>query len=222
MGMSKWMKAGIGLTAIGTALGGAAYAQYRDSEEPAYQSVMEDKEFELRDYQPMIVAEVTHKGSRRRASGASFRRLAAYIFAQDRPAGGERIAMTSPVVQERVTKVDENERIAMTSPVVQEATGSDQWRMRFVMPARFTMETLPQPPKDITLTEVPARRMATVRFNGNGNDSDLAIMEAMLLEWMREQDLTPIGDPEYAFYDAPMVPSPMRRNEVMIEVAAED
>ncbi len=215
MGIGKWMTAGIALASLGSVV---AHSQYRgdESEEPAYDVVLSEEGFELRKYAPMIVAEVTHTGSRRRASGASFRRLAAYIFAQDRPAGGERIAMTSPVIQERV---DQDERIAMTSPVIQEETSEDQWRMRFVMPGRFTMETLPQPPADITLTEVPTRRVAAVRFNGMARSGDLAVMEAMLTEWVEDQDFTPIGSFEYAFYDAPMVPGPLRRNEVLIEVA---
>jgi len=217
MGIGKWVAAGIGIAAIGSVVATAQYRAER-SEEPSYDVVMAEEGFELRKYAPMIVAEVTHTGSRRRASGASFRRLAAYIFAQDRPAGGERIAMTSPVIQERV---DQNERIAMTAPVIQEETNEGQWRMRFVMPSRFTMETLPTPPADITLTEVSTRRVAAVRFSGVARSGDWAVMEAMLIEWAEDQDLTVIGCPEYASYDAPMVPGPLRRNEVLIEVASE-
>lgn len=214
--MTRWIAAGVALAAIGSAV---AYAQSRDTEEPAYEVVKSDKRFELRDYAPMIVAEVTHSGERRRASGASFRRLAAYIFAQDRPQGGrERIAMTAPVIQQRV---DQDQRIAMTAPVIEEETGTGKWRMRFVMPARFTLDTLPTPPEDITLAEVPGRRVAAVRFNGYAGDADLAIMEAMLTEWIEAEDLTAVGDFEYAFYDAPMVPAQRRRNEVLVEVAAE-
>lgn len=219
MSISKWIFAGaIFAGAIfASVVAGSASAQYRQIEQPAYERLISDKRFEVRDYQPMIVAEVTHSGDRRRANRASFRRLAAYIFAQDRPRGGERIAMTAPVMQERV---DQNERIAMTSPVLQEATGETEWRMRFVMPSRFTMATLPEPPADITLTEVPARRMASVRFDGYGSEADLMIMEAMLRQWMEEQGLSAMGDVEYAFYDDPSVPGPRRRNEVLIEIAS--
>ena len=224
MGISKWTAMGVAATGIASAgFGANAYAQYRDTEEPAYETMRSADGFELREYEPMIVAEVTHKGDRRRASGRSFQRLAAYIFAQDRPAGGERIAMTSPVMQKRMNSetVDQNEPIAMTSPVLQEEMSEGEWRMRFVMPARFTMATLPKPPSDITLTEVPARTVAAVRFNGLARSSDLAVMEAMLTQWVEREGLTPLGDFEYAFYDAPMVPGPLRRNEVLIEVAAE-
>lgn len=192
-----------------------AYAQYRDTEEPDYTSIAVDGAFELRDYPALVVAEITHTGTRQAASSRSFRRLAAYIFAQDRPAGGEKIAMTSPVLQDRAR---EDEKIAMTAPVLEDEVAKDAWRMRFVMPAKYTLDTLPAPSADIALTEIPARRMATVRFSGNGSARDLADMEQMLAEWIEAQGLQPKGAYEYAFYDAPMVPGPLRRNEVMIEV----
>ncbi|MEE4288273.1 MAG: heme-binding protein [Erythrobacter sp.] len=224
MGWKSKLAIGVGAVIGTAALAGAGYAQYRErTEEPAFTVIKSEKAFELRDYESMVVAEITHAGDRRGASGRSFRRLAAYIFANDRPEGGESIAMTAPVIEERVQpqETDQDEKIAMTSPVFQEETATDRWRMRFVMPAKYTLETLPTPPKDITLTKVPARRLAAVKFNGYASSSDLAQMEAFLSEWIAGQGLTPVGDYEYAFYDAPMVPGPMRRNEVLIEVIAE-
>lgn len=219
MAIGRWLAAGAGLAVIG---GAVAYAQYRDTEEPAFDVLLSDGKFELRQYAPMIVAEVTHTGERKRAQGASFRRLAAYIFAQDRPGAGPNadatIEMTAPVITSRAR---EDEKIAMTAPVLQQETALDEWRTRFVMPAKFTLETLPTPPSDITLTEVPRRRVAAVRFSGNASDSDLIVMEAELSDWLEDQGFRPAGPFEYAFYDAPMVPGPLRRNEVLVEVAAD-
>jgi hypothetical protein len=62
--------------------------------------------------------------------------------------------------------------------------------------------------------------MAAVRFSGNGSGRDLALMEAGLRDWIAEQGMMPAGEAEFAFYDAPMVPGPLRRNEVLIPVAA--
>jgi DNA gyrase inhibitor GyrI len=197
MKAARWIAAGAGLAAVGAI---AAITQARQIEEPDYRVVRAGGDFELRDYPPLVVAEVSHAGTRERASGASFRRLAAYIFAADRPEGGERIAMTAPVLQ------DESQPGA--------------WRMRFVMPSRYTLATLPPAPNDIALTEIPARRMAAIRFAGNGEARDLALMEARLRDWMREAGLMPAGEAEYAFYNAPLVPGPLRRNEVLIPVAA--
>ncbi len=224
----KWrlgsgVNVGLGAATVAALAASVAVAQSQEeSEEPAFTVVKTEQAFELRDYEPMIVAEVTHSGNRRRASGRSFRRLAAYIFGQDRPEGGETISMTSPVIQDRVegSKVDQDAKIAMTSPVIEEETATDTWRMRFVMPAKYTLDTLPTAPDDITLTTVPARRVATVKFNGYGSESDLAQMEEFLSEWIAKQSLTPKGDFEYAFYDAPMVPGRYRRNEVLIEVVS--
>lgn len=197
MKAARWIAAGLGIAAVGAA---AVYAQ-RQTEEPPFTPVRADGGFELRDYPPLVVAEVSNTGSRERASGASFRRLAAYIFAQDRPAGGEAIAMTAPVLQDE--------------------TRPGEWRMRFVMPSQYTLATLPPAPSDITLTEMPARRMAAIRFSGYGSGRDLALMEARLRDWMMGQGLMPAGEAEYAFYNAPMVPGPLRRNEVLIPVAAQ-
>lgn len=198
MKTARWIAAGAGLVVAGAA---AAYAQYRQTEEPDFAVVRTDGDFELRDYPALVVAEVSHAGTRERASGASFRRLAAYIFAQDRPEGGEKIAMTAPVLQDEPRP--------------------GQWRMRFVMPAKYTLETLPPAPADITLTKTPARRMGALRFSGNGSGADLALMEARLREWIAAQRLMPAGEAEFAFYDAPMIPGPLRRNEVLIPVTAQ-
>ena len=208
MGTGKWLAIGAAVAAIG---GAVAYAQYRDIEQPPYLSLETEGEFELRQYAPMIVAEVTHTGERRRALNAGFRRLAAYIFAEDRP--GEEIAMTSPVMQ------DQSQEIAMTSPVLQDGSNeTGSWRTRFVMPSEYSMESLPTPPSDITLTKVPGRKLAAVRFSGRGSGKDLAEQEKALREWIGQQNLEVAGPAEFAFYDAPMVPPPLRRNEVLIPV----
>ena len=203
-----WIAGGLGVLALGAAAAG--WAQYRSIETPDFDEIEADGDFSVREYAPMVVAEVTHTGDRSKSLNAGFRRLAAYIFAEDRP--GEEIAMTAPVMQ------DPREEIAMTAPVLQDAGGSGSWRTRFVMPSQYTLETLPEPPSDIALTQVPSRRMAAVRFSGRGNGPSLAKQEARLREWMDGRGLTAAGPAEYAFYDAPMVPPPLRRNEVLIPV----
>jgi hypothetical protein len=196
------LAAGAAIVVGAAAAGSYAYSRHRDrdrGEGPVYALIRGEADFELRDYAPMIIAEITSKGDRREASERSFRRLAAYIFAKDRPEGGEKIAMTSPVLQQQ--------------------TGAQTWQMRFVMPRQYTLDTLPAAPDEIALSQVPARRMAAVRFSGNASPDELDEMEGRLTAWIANQALSPLGDFEYAFYDAPMVPGPLRRNEVLVEVA---
>ncbi len=73
----------------------------------------------------------------------------------------EKVAMTAPVSQER-----KGEKIKMTAPVGQRSVRG-KWAVSFMMSASYTLETLPEPenPK-IALRQVPARRMAAVRYSG--------------------------------------------------------
>lgn len=184
-------------------------------EQASYQVAVSDNDFEIRDYVPSVMAEVTTKGDRKSAVNSGFRPLAGYIFAKERT--GDKIAMTAPVTQSRET-------IAMTAPVTQsksnEKTGDSTWTVRFVMPAKHSLETLPKPATaDVRLTLVPATRRAAVRFSGVATDDVIAQQEARLREWIGKRGLKAAGPTTYAYYNAPFTPGPFRRNEVWIELS---
>ncbi|MEQ9662451.1 MAG: heme-binding protein, partial [Parasphingopyxis sp.] len=77
----------------------------------------------------------------------------------------------------------------------------------------------PQPPEGVAIADIPARRMAAIRFGGTPDEADLANREAALREWMAANELSPAGPPEYAFYNSPFIPGKLRRNEILIPVA---
>ncbi len=199
--------AGIALTC--TALLAAITWNYvvNTVETPAYALVTSDGEIELRDYPMIVVAEVTRSGDRKQAVNSGFRPLANYIFAKDR--AGEGVSMTAPVTQER---------IAMTAPVTHTPGNSADWAVRFIMPSKYTLETLPKPGGDVRLQEVPARRMAAIRFSGVATDASIAQNETALRAWLEARGLQAIGAPTYAYYNDPFTPGFLRRNEVLIEV----
>ncbi|MEA1051669.1 heme-binding protein [Lamprobacter modestohalophilus] len=185
-------------------------------EQPDYQVVLQDGDFELRDYPPLVVAEVSGSGSRQQSLSSGFGPLARYIFAKER--GGERIAMTAPV-QQRALAADE--KIAMTAPVTQTPTNDGSWTVQFIMPAEYELEDLPSPGnQQVRLDQIPARRVAAVRFSGRTNDQAIAEQQARLEAWMAERGLEPRGEPIYAYYNDPFTPGPLRRNEVMFEVSS--
>lgn len=170
-------------------------------EQPAYQVVEQQQPFELRDYPTLIVAEVRREGSRAQALSDGFGPLARYIFAKERASG-------------------DDERIAMTAPVTQTRTDDASWAVRFIMPSRYRLGDLPAPAgQDPRLTEVPARRVAAVRFNGRTTDALIAEQEQALRQWMDARGLKPAAAPVYAYYNDPFTPGVLRRNEVMIDVA---
>jgi hypothetical protein len=206
-------------TIAGLAAAGAAAWLYvtNNLEQPAYATVISDDTIEIRDYPALVMAEVTRRGDRNSAVRAGFSPLAAYIFAKDR--SGESISMTAPVLQQR-------QPIAMTSPVLQTLAGStatgrdsDGWIIRFIMPARYTLTTLPKAAgDDMRLLEVPAGRKAAIRFSGVATDELIARQEAILRGWLTARKIAIDGLPNYAYYNDPFTPGPLRRNEVLFDV----
>jgi hypothetical protein len=184
-------------------------------EEPRFETVRQNGDFEVRRYAPMIVAETHVEGDLSRASGDGFRVIAGYIFGNNvaaKGAGSEKVAMTAPVTMEAT------ERIAMTAPVTTEAAG-DRYRMHFVMPSQYTMDTLPKPRDSrVKLREIPAHSVAVIRFSGFSGEEKVRDRTAELRAWMAAEGLTPAGAPQLARYDPPWVVPFLRRNEVMIPV----
>ncbi len=182
------------------------------TEEPVFTRVLKDGAFEVRDYVPTIVAEVTVSGSQERASSQGFRILADYIF------GGntrqQSIAMTAPVAQRRVS-----ETIEMTAPVTQTSSGTG-WTVRFTMPAAWTMQTLPQPnDARITLRPESGQRMAVIRFPGVADARQVERHSGDLQEQLRTRGLRATGPISMAQYDPPWTLWFLRRNEVMVPIA---
>lgn len=193
-----------GLAAVGA---GIFLYKEKTTPRPEYDELIKDGDFSIRQYPELLIAEtvVTGVADRKQAQNDGFRRLADYIFAKSRE--GEEIAMTAPVLCDK--------------PQPDETLGnvSDGWRMRFIMPEGYTRETLPPPPAGVTITELPSRRVAAVKFAGLWSDVNLEDEEAQLRGWLAERDEGEAGKAEYAFYDAPMIPGPLRRNEVLIPLA---
>jgi hypothetical protein len=210
--------AGAGLVVLFVLLGGDAMA----IEEPAYDVVRQAPGFELRRYKPQLLAETDVRGRFDQAGGKAFRILADYIFGNNQAA--EKIAMTAPVSQ-RPAEEGESEggtRIEMTAPVIQRAADaqSGAFVVSFVMPARFTLYTVPRPnDARVRLREEPGRLMAALRYSGGWGESRYRDHEARLLKAVRAAGLTPIGEPIYARYNSPFSLPFLRRNEVLIEVA---
>lgn len=182
-------------------------------EEAAYEVVAKQGRFEVRDYAPQIVAEVLIEGSLEEAGDRAFRPLFRYIDGDNR--GRARIAMTAPVAQEPA-----GEKIAMTAPVSQEKTG-DRWAVRFVMPAGYTLESLPEPNDPaVTLHQHPARRVAAVRYSGFWSEKNYRRNLEALRQWMNDQGREPAGEPIWARYNPPFTPWFLRRNEILIPLAS--
>lgn len=194
------------LVAVGAAAAGPIMSRV---EQPKYDVLWSQGPVELRRYGPLIAAEATVEGERKAAIEEGFRLIAAYIFGANQPR--TKIEMTAPV---------EQQKIAMTAPVTQqESPGGSTWSVRFIMPSRWSLDTLPKPADArVRLVPVEARRMLAIRFSGVASEDRIAQETRMLERAAHRQQLSTSGTPLLAFYNPPWTLPFLRRNEILLEV----
>jgi SOUL heme-binding protein len=192
--MRKRVLAGV----LGVAMAGTAGAEttHKGYEMPPYAVEWSDSAREIRSYGPHLLAEVKVTGSRSGAIQTGFRTLAGYIFGGN--ATGEKIAMTVPVAQ---------------------TPEGETWVVSFMMPARYTTETLPAPRSNaIRFVEVGPSRQLVERFSGLPGTDNLADRAEALRAFADREGYEILAGPHYYFYDAPMTLPWKRRNEVAFTV----
>jgi hypothetical protein len=180
-------------------------------EEAPYTVIKKDDIFELREYSPQILAETVVDGDLESAGSKAFNLLFRYISGDNH--SRKKIPMTSPVSQEQ-----QGEKISMTAPVSQQRV-QEKWAVSFMMPARYTLKNLPVPDDErVVLRQVPARKVASVRYSGFWSEEKYLLNKAKLETWIRENRLRSVGEPVWARYNPPFTPWFMRRNEILIPV----
>jgi hypothetical protein len=181
-------------------------------EEARYTVLEREGDFELRQYEPQIVAETLVEGDFQDVGNEGFRRLYDYISGKNRKQ--QTIPMTAPVSQEGTS-----EKLPMTAPVNQEQVGG-KWRITFLMPSQYTLETLPEPlDARLKLTKVPGKLMAALSYSGTWSRGRYEDKERRLKELIWQRGLNIVGEPVFARYNPPFMPWFLRRNEVLIPVA---
>lgn len=175
------------------------------SEEPKYTVLKSYAQFELRQYEPLLVAEVRVTTDFNEVGSQAFRSLFGFISEDDRPQG--KIAMTAPVLQQPLPGGELSQPADKT------------YRFAFVMPAQYSLDDLPQPKDgEIKIRSVPSRVLAVRRYSGTWSEQLYRENEKVLLDALQTEEFSPIGAPIFARYNAPFSLWFMRRNEVMIEV----
>lgn len=169
------------------------------TEEAPYTVEKESGGVEIRNYEAHILAETMVDGTLEDAGNKAFRRLFNYI---------------SGVNHSRSS-------IAMTAPVSQQSAAG-KWAVSFMMPASYTIETLPIPDdSSITLRQVPAHRVAAVRYSGFWSEKRFLLNKQKLENWIKDNNLKIIGEPVWARYNPPFTIWFLRRNEILIPIATE-
>jgi len=184
-------------------------------EEPKYEMIGEYDDIEYREYADYIVVETLVEGdhSRDEASNIGFRRLFRYITGEND--GGTEISMTAPV---QVAE-PQGAEIAMTAPV-QSVNTEQGWTISFVVPGKYTWDTVPQPTNpDVYLRQAsPGKITAVIRFSGRWTEKNALKARNKLYEKLEEVNVSPVSKPIIAAYNSPFSIPWFRRNEILVEV----
>ena len=229
------------------ALGGAALTRWQlarwFTEQPRYDLERRLGDLEVRVYGAHWIAETTvTDASWERALTLGFRRLASYIFGNNRPSpfqpdrlgrpdparglaatrpGGNGdvgyvIPMPAPTLAHRTPR---SESMAMTAPVNVQTHDEHSHTIAFNLPEGRTLASLPAPNDErIRLERRPRRRVAVLTYRGDHSGPRVAEKFSELLRRVRQLGLNYRGTPEFAGYDPPSTLPFLRRNEVWLEL----
>ncbi len=189
-------------------------------EEPRYEVISAQGDFELRRYPALLVAQTVVEGDMDQASRKGFQLLADFIFGNNQTSeGSAKIARTAPVTME-----PQSAKIAMTAPVTLQAQAglpeTGPWRVHFVMPSQYTLASIPKPRNPaVQLRELPPQWFVAHKFSGFTTESRVEAKTQEAAQWARQQALNATSAPQLARYDPPWTLPMFRRNEILIEVS---
>ena len=184
------------------------------TEEPDFKLISEEGEFQIREYDPKIIAQVEVEGNFDEASSKGFKLLADYIFGNNLLDGeSQKISMTTPV---EVSPLADN--LSMTSPIMDDQVNKT-WSINFVMPQEYSLNNLPKPNNSqVSIIEVPAEKYVVIVFSGLVRESSYAEKAELLSNYLEENSFKQQGAIKIARYNPPWTLPFFRRNELMVKI----
>jgi effector-binding domain-containing protein len=184
------------------------------TEEPDFKLISEEGEFQIREYDPKIIAQVEVEGDFDEASSKGFKLLADYIFGNNLLDGeSQKISMTTPVEMSPLA-----DNLSMTSPIMDDQVNKT-WSTNFVMPQEYSLNNLPKPNNSqVSIIEVPAEKYVVIVFSGLVRESSYAEKSELLSNYIKANNFMPQGTIKIARYNPPWTLPFFRRNELMVKI----
>ena len=156
-------------------------------------------DFELREYQPCVLAEVKVSAHYSSAASAAFGSLFAYISKGNK--ASQKIAMTAPVISAQRA----------------DSTKADEWFVSFVMPSGSTFGHLPHPnDPQVILRELATETCVALSFRGKAT-TDLSNKKiALLRATAAKENIALSGETRICRFDPPFKPGFLQYNEIVI------
>lgn len=167
-------------------------------ETPNFQLIEVQGEFEIREYDPMIIAMTKVNSTYKEASSTGFRRIANYIF------GGNQKKMA----------------IEMTAPVILDVPNmNDIYEILFVMPSQHSLEELPAPDQsNIEIKIKELGKTAVIKFGGWATESRTTHYKERLQGFVENSGYSINSDYMVAQYNSPWALPPFRKNEIIVMI----
>ncbi len=170
------------------------------TERQKYQVLQQYDGFELRKYEPCVVAEVVISGDYTSAASKAFRHLFTYISKGNHTS--KAIAMTAPVIA-----------------VTENSLESEDWKVHFVMPAGATLKDLPLPNSAmVELRELPAENCVAISFRGRATKRLCEKKEEILRLSAQQEHFSLSHETRVCRFDPPFKPGFMHYNEIVIPI----
>jgi hypothetical protein len=185
----------------------------RKEESPKYEVLFKEKKYEIRQYQPFILAKVVVKGEFQQSASDSFRILAKYIFGKNKE--NKKIAMTAPVGE----SLEDQSNISKEAEMKLKDMDLQSWKVTFAMPSKYSKEELPTPvdPR-IKLVKESKSKYAVLSFSGGTSNEKLIQKLLKLKKWMEKNNLEATSTFWVWRYDPPWTIPVFRKNEIAIKV----
>jgi|TARA_B110000438_G_scaffold12159_1_gene11893 hypothetical protein len=167
-------------------------------ETPKYQVILQENGFELREYEPMVIALTQVESSYREATVTGFRRIANYIF------GGN----------------SRDVSIEMTAPVISNTPNSnDAYEILFVMPSEYSFNELPDPNfENIAIKEFNLGKVVVLQFGGWATKERVIKYKNKLKDIVTDKGYKTDGNYLVAQYNSPYALPPFRKNEILVKI----
>jgi len=184
------------------------------TEEPDFKILSEEGEFQIREYDQKIIAQVEVEGDFDGASSKGFKLLADYIFGNNLLDGeSKKISMTAPVEMSPLA-----ENLIMTSSIMDDQI-NNKWLINFVMPQEYSLDTLPKPNNpQVNIIEVLSEKYVVILFSGLVRESSYAEKAELLSSYLQENNYKYHGAIKIARYNPPWTLPFFRRNELMVKI----
>jgi len=171
------------------------------TERQEFQVIRTYGNFEIREYQPCVLAEVKVSAQYSTAASSAFGSLFNYISRGNK--SSQKISMTAPVIA--------SQKDASTS--------KDEWYVSFVMPSGSTFGHLPHP-KDpqVILRELGPETCIAMPFRGKATEEKSDQMVQELRAAAAKEKIALSSETRICRFDPPFKPGFMQYNEIVIPV----